>query len=239
MSIVAWQTARDAKMTASLLDCWIGNAPTTRLDSLRFQSSDRLPSNERKWISRVSRWQREIIFVQQIVGPAPAVVRESCQTAALTKTIPIVCPFLADPVRLGLIVSMSRPGGNVTGVLFRTEGLVGKQLELALQLIPSARKIGFLVNVAGTTVIDREELESARQNVDAELVTIEVRAPDDLDAAFHAFANKGVQAVIVPDTSESDPERTCREPLLDQTFGKGSNFARIARSELRPAFFLT
>jgi putative ABC transport system substrate-binding protein len=123
----------------------------------------------------------------------PAVV----SVAALTKTIPIVCPFLADPVGRGLIVSMSRPGGNVTGVLFRTEGLVGKQLELALQLIPSARKVGFLVNVAGTTVIDREEVESASRNGAAELVAIEVRAPDDLDAAFHAFANNGVQAVIV------------------------------------------
>jgi putative ABC transport system substrate-binding protein len=123
----------------------------------------------------------------------PAVV----SVAALTKTIPIVCPFLADPVRLGLIENMARPGGNVTGVLFRTEGLVGKQLELALQLIPSARKIGFLVNIAGTVVIDQEELESATRNVGAELVTAEVRAPDDLDAAFHAFANNGVQAVIV------------------------------------------
>ena len=123
----------------------------------------------------------------------PAIV----SVAALTKTIPIVCPFLADPVRLGLIESISRPGGNVTGVLFRTEGLVGKQLELAVQLIPSARKIGCLVNVAGTVVIDREELKAASRNVHVELVTIEVRAPDDLEAAFHAFANSGVQAVIV------------------------------------------
>jgi putative ABC transport system substrate-binding protein len=123
----------------------------------------------------------------------PAVV----SVTALTKAIPIVCPFLADPVRLGLIVSMSRPGGNVTGVLFRTEGLVGKQLELALQLLPSARKIGFLVNVAGAVVVDREELESARRNVGAELITTEVRRPDDIEAAFQGFPNSGVQAIIV------------------------------------------
>jgi putative tryptophan/tyrosine transport system substrate-binding protein len=119
----------------------------------------------------------------------------------LTKAIPIVCPLLADPVHLGLIASMSHPGGNVTGILFRTEGLVGKQLELALQLIPSARKVGFLVNVATQVVIDREELEHAIRNLGIELDTTEVRAPDDLDAAFHTLANSGVQAVIV----QTDP----------------------------------
>jgi ABC-type uncharacterized transport system substrate-binding protein len=146
---------------------------------------DRLPSLAKEVVDL-----RPNVIVATVT---PAVV----SVAALTKTIPIVCPFLANPVRLGLIVNMSRPGGNVTGVLFRTEGLVGKQLELALQLIPSARKIGFLVNVAGTVVVDREELESASRNVGVDLVATEVRVPDDLDAAFHTLANNGVQAVIV------------------------------------------
>jgi len=92
---------------------------------------------------------------------------------------------------------MSHPDGNVTGVLFRTEGLVGKQLQLALQLIPSARKIGFLVNVAGPVVIDRQELDTASRNSGVTLVTAEVREPGDLEAAFHSLANSDVQAVIV------------------------------------------
>ena len=58
----------------------------------------------------------------------------------------------ADPIHFGLIASESRPGGNVTGVLFRTEGLVGKQLELALQMIPDVVAIGFVVNVASGVV---------------------------------------------------------------------------------------
>ena len=55
---------------------------------------------------------------------------------ARTQTIPTVCPFLADPIRLGLIASESHPAGNVTGVLFRVPGLAGKQLAFGLQLIP-------------------------------------------------------------------------------------------------------
>jgi putative ABC transport system substrate-binding protein len=59
-----------------------------------------------------------------------------------TKTIPIVCPLLADPERLGLIKSDARPGGNVTGLLEWVEGLPQKHLELVRDLIPSVTKIG-------------------------------------------------------------------------------------------------
>jgi putative ABC transport system substrate-binding protein len=118
-------------------------------------------------------------------------------TRALTKSIPIVCPLLADAVNLGLIASDARPGGNVTGVSFRTEGLTSKQVELALQMIPGAAKVGFLVNVASGVVIDRQELESTSQRLGIKAVPAEIRAPSDLDAAFQALANDHVQAVIV------------------------------------------
>jgi len=147
-------------------------------------------------LDRLSSLAQEVIDLRPNVILAtvtPAVV----SVAALTKTIPIVCPFLADPVHLGLIASMPHPGGNVTGVLFRSEGLVGKQLELALQLVPGARNIGFLVNVAGPVVIDRQELESATRNLVVKLDTLEVRAPDDLDAAFSALTKSGAAAVVV------------------------------------------
>ena len=84
-------------------------------------------------------------------------------TRALTKTVPIVCPLLADPIRLGLIASEARPAGNVTGVSFRTEGLTSKQVELALQMIPDVFKIGYLVNVASGVIIDRQELENVSE----------------------------------------------------------------------------
>ena len=58
-----------------------------------------------------------------LVAVTPAAVA----TRKLTQTIPIVCPLLADPIRFGLIASKSRPGGNVTGLLFRIEGLTGRR----------------------------------------------------------------------------------------------------------------
>lgn len=116
---------------------------------------------------------------------------------ALTQTIPIVCPLLANPIGFGLIASESRPGGNVTGLLFRTEGLAGKQVELVLQLMPRAAKIGFLVKVASGIIIDRQELESACQTLGITSIPAEVRTSNDLEAAFQTLANEGVQAVIV------------------------------------------
>ena len=149
---------------------------------------------------------RATSLAQEVIDLRPDVILATATPAvvtlrALSKTIPIVCPLLADPVHLGLIASMSHPGSNVTGILFRTEGLVGKQLEIALQLVPDAHRIGFLVDVAGSVVIDREELEHANRNFGVELLIREVRVPDDLDAAFRALANSGVQALVV----QTDP----------------------------------
>lgn len=126
-----------------------------------------------------------------------AITPAAVAARALTQTIPIVCPLLADPIGFGLIASESRPGGNVTGVLFRIEGLAGKQVELALQLIPRLAKLGFLVNVASGVIIDRQELEKTCQMLGIESVPAEVRTPDDLDMAFHALASERVEAIIV------------------------------------------
>jgi putative ABC transport system substrate-binding protein len=152
-----------------------------------------------------------------------AVTPAAVAARALTQTIPIVCPLLAEPIRLGLIASESRPGGNVTGLLFRLEGLTGKQIELALELIPNLARIGLLVNVASGVIIDRQEAESASQRLGIKLVPAEVRTPNDLDAAFQALANDGVQAVIV---------------LVDgMLFNERSRVAALAAAARLPAIY--
>jgi putative tryptophan/tyrosine transport system substrate-binding protein len=140
---------------------------------------------------------------------------------ARTQTIPIVCPILADPIRLGLIESLSRPGGNVTGVLFRVDGLAGKQLEIGLQLIPGATKLGMLASVASE--IDRQQAESAARQLGIILVPAEIRAPEDLDAAFQALTNEHVQGLIV---------------LVDgMFFNERRRIAQLAAATRLPAFY--
>ncbi len=168
------------------------------------------------------------VLAAELVGLRPdvivaAVTPAAVATRALTKSIPIVCPLLADAVNLGLIASDSRPGGNVTGVSFRTEGLTGKQVELALQMIPDVVKVGYLVNVASGVIIDRQELESTCQRLGIKAVPAEVRSPDDLDAAFQAMANDHVQAVIV---------------LVDgMLFSERSTIAALAATARLPAIY--
>jgi putative ABC transport system substrate-binding protein len=123
----------------------------------------------------------------------PAVVA----ARALTQTVPIVCPLLVDPIRFGLIASESRPGGNVTGVLSRVDGLAGKQLEFGLKVIPDATRVGMLVNALSGITTDRQEVEQASQTLGVKLISAEVHAPDDIDKAFQTLANDRVQAAIV------------------------------------------
>ena len=142
------------------------------------------------------------VLAAEVVGLKPDVILATVTpaavaTRALTKSIPIVCPLLADAINLGLITSEARPAGNVTGVSFRTEGLTSKQVELALQMIPDVVKLGFLVNVASGVIIDRQELEQTCQRLGIKAIPTEVRSPNDLDAAFQTLANEHVQAVIV------------------------------------------
>jgi ABC-type uncharacterized transport system substrate-binding protein len=154
------------------------------------------------WRFAEGRMDRFPKLAEELVRLMPDVIMAAVTPAAvatrtLTRTIPIVCPLLADPIRFGLIASEPRPGGNVTGVLFRVDGLAGKQLEFVLQVIPNATPVGMLVNVASGTIIDRQEVEQAAQKLGLKLIPAEVRAPDDLDAAFQALVNNRVQAAVM------------------------------------------
>jgi putative ABC transport system substrate-binding protein len=142
-------------------------------------------------------------LAEALVQLSPEVILAAITPAAiaartLTKTIPVVCPILANPIDLGLITSMSRPGGNVTGLMSRIDDLVAKQVELATQLIPNLVSVGLIVNGGSDDAIaDRRELESAAKRLNINFVSVEVREAKDLDAAFHKLSNAQVQAVVV------------------------------------------
>ena len=142
-------------------------------------------------------------LARQLVQLKPEVIFAMPTPAALaakqaTGTIPIVCPLLENPVRMGLVVSENRPGGNVTGILRYVDGLAGKDLELAKELVPSASRVGLLVNTASVeNAPQRRDVENAGQQLNVVIVPAEVREPDDLDTAVKNLAGANVQAVIV------------------------------------------
>ena len=146
-------------------------------------------------------------LAQQLVQLKPQLIFAVPTPAALaakqgTATIPIVCPLLENPVRMGLVVSENRPSGNVTGILRYVDGLAGKDLELAKELVPSASRVGLLVNSATVeTTPQRRDVETAGRQLNVVIVPAEVRDPGDLDAALKNLAGAKVQAVIVPQDS--------------------------------------
>jgi len=99
---------------------------------------------------------------------------------------------------LGLIKSDARPGGNVTGLLLFVEGLPGKQLELMLDLIPGATKIGLVINPDNASSLSQlRESEAAVAAKAIKVVSIEVRTPENVDSIFPTLAKERVDAAIV------------------------------------------
>src|SRR5262249_39819046 len=101
-----------------------------------------------------------------------------------TQTIPIVV-VAPDPVGLGLVASLSRPGGNVTGLSYFNEAISGKRLELLKELVPGVARVGVLVNSLwpGLPVLWKETAVAA-QRLGVALEALEVRGPEDFEAAF-------------------------------------------------------
>ena len=117
-----------------------------------------------------------------------------------TSTIPIVGMSLTEPVAVGLVASLARPGGNVTGVsyAFGTE-IFGKQLELLRDISPSGRRVAVLANPGGSPAYPQmlEATRAAARSLGLELQLLEVREAEEFDGAFAAMARERARALLV------------------------------------------
>jgi putative tryptophan/tyrosine transport system substrate-binding protein len=141
-----------------------------------------------------------------------------------TSEIPLVCAACTDPVGMGLATSEARPGSNVTGILTRVEGLTGKQLELASEVLPRMTMVGVLINIGNpSNLVQRREIERAAARLRVIVVPTEVRVPGDLHRAFQGLANSGANLVLV---------------LQDSMFlAERKRIALIAAATRRPTMF--
>jgi putative ABC transport system substrate-binding protein len=144
-------------------------------------------------------------FFQELVRLKPDVIMTGTTVGILdevkraTGTIPIVGASLTDPVSFGLAASLARPGGQVTGILISSDNLAAKQMELALEILPGAKKIGMLMHAGNqSNMVHQRNLEAATGALALKLVTGEAHGPSDLDAAFQTLAGEHVELVVVP-----------------------------------------
>ena len=105
-----------------------------------------------------------------------------------TSVIPIVFAGAADPVRNGLVASLARPGGNVTGLSIQSTDLAGKRLELLRELVPRLYRLAILYDAGNpATVLEMGEVQEAAQALRFEVAKMGIRQSDELDAAFAAL----------------------------------------------------
>jgi putative ABC transport system substrate-binding protein len=142
-------------------------------------------------------------LAQELVRSRPAAIVTDTTPATLaakqaSAAIPIIGAFLTDPVGMGLAASKARPGSNVTGLLTRVQGLPGKQLEIARDLVPRIANIGALVNVNNpSNMVQRGEAAAAAAKLGAAFAPVELRTPDEIGPAFQALLRERPSIVMV------------------------------------------
>jgi putative tryptophan/tyrosine transport system substrate-binding protein len=115
-----------------------------------------------------------------------------------TSVIPIVFATAGDPVGTGIVASLARPGGNVTGLSSQSPDAAGKRLELLRQLVPGLRRLAVLTDVANPfTEREKGEVQRAARTLGLELAAVEIRRAEDIDSAFQGL-QMHVQALYVP-----------------------------------------
>ena len=114
-----------------------------------------------------------------------------------TSVIPIVFATAGDPVGNGLIASLARPGGNVTGMSLQSNDTAGKRVELLREVVPSLRRLAILANVGNPfSVLELGEAQAAARTLGLEVDTLEIRRPEDIAPAFEALKGRA-QALYV------------------------------------------
>ena len=122
----------------------------------------------------------------------------SAQAAkAVTTTVPIVFVSGPDPVQLGLVASLNRPGGNLTGVTLFTSTVGAKRLQLLRELLPAATTFAFIVNPSNTRAdSDIQEMETAARALGQQIIVAKASTDRDFETAFATLAQRSIQALV-------------------------------------------
>jgi putative ABC transport system substrate-binding protein len=119
------------------------------------------------------------------------------ETKQATSTIPIVFPIGSDPVDAGLVASLSRPGGNVTGLSVQRADTAGKRLEILREILPGLRRLAILANVGfPDSVAEMSSVQAAARALGLAVVNLEIRRGEDIAPAFEALKS-GADALYV------------------------------------------
>ena len=137
--------------------------------------------------------RRRVAIIVSGGGPA------SMAAGKATTSIPIVFLVAEDPVRLGLVASLARPGNNATGINFFSAELAAKRLELLRELVPGATRVGVLLNPTETAIAaaNLRDVETAARAMGLDIRVLNASNRDEIDAAYATFAGERPDALFI------------------------------------------
>jgi putative tryptophan/tyrosine transport system substrate-binding protein len=151
-------------------------------------NNDRLPALATDLV------QRKVAIIAAVASTPAALASK-----AATQTIPIVFFIGTDPVKVGLVASLARPGGNVTGVTALTVELLSKGLDLMHSLMPQGTKIAVIINPANVpqSASERDVIQSAARAFGAPILTLNASRPSEIESAFETLVSEKIGALVV------------------------------------------
>ena len=137
---------------------------------------------------------RQNVAVIVTYGSAVAVLKQA------TRVTPIVFAVAVDPFRGGLVASLARPGGNVTGMSIQQSDLVGKRLELLREVVPQLRRMAIMFDAGySSSVLEAADVKGTARTLGLDFASLEIRRPEDIPPTFEAIATKVDALYVVSD----------------------------------------
>jgi ABC-type uncharacterized transport system substrate-binding protein len=169
-----------------------------------------------------------VLAAELVHRPAAVIVASSLPSVfaakAATSTIPIVFISAGDPVQLGIVASLNRPGGNITGVNFFAVEVASKRLELLIEVVPTVTVIGLLTNPNNPrTDVEIGQLQAAARAVGKQILVVKASGERDFDVAFETLVQERASAVLIP-----------TEPLF---FARREQLVALAARHALPAMY--
>jgi ABC transporter substrate binding protein len=150
------------------------------------------PSSQPNWLG--SRWTS--------LSPGGNAAVAAKQASSV---IPIVFAMVDDPVAMGLIASLARPGGNLTGLSMQSADVAGKRLALLREVVPGLRQLAIIANVEyPAAALEMGQVQTGARTLGLEAATFEIRRAEDIAPAFDAIKNRADALYVVGDAHQSD-----------------------------------
>ena len=207
---VAWPLAARAQQSAPL----VGFLNSASPDTYRFNAdSFREGLTKAGFVEGINlrieeRWARsdydalpalaaELVAMGVVAIAATGDVASARAAQRASSTVPVVFTIGGDPVRFGLVKSLNRPGGHVTGILFNQNVLGGKRVELLREIAPNVSRVALLMNPTNPNVdVERMDAEAGARKLGLETVTLNARNAREIDAAFEQLLAAKADGII-------------------------------------------